>query len=105
MALVSMKTDDAYGEQATPNPYGYGLRISLNDDQCEALGIKTPPAAGTKVTVTAAAFVCEATQRVEQDGDDSGPDVFLELQITDMELSAAAAQTDARALYPNSTLL
>lgn len=105
MALVSMKTDDSGVEAYEPNPYGYGLRIRLNDDQCEALGIKTPPAAGTKVTISAAAFVCEATQRVEQDGDDAGPDVFLELQITDMELGAAAAQTDARSLYPNSTLL
>jgi hypothetical protein len=31
--------------------------------------------------------------------------VFLELQITDMEMTAGAAQTDAKSLYPNSTLL
>ena len=105
MALVSMKTDDSYCEPCEPNPYGYGLRIRLNDDQCEALGITTPPAAGTKVMVTAAAFVCEATQRVESDGEDKGPDVFLELQITDMELGAAATQTDARSLYGNSPTL
>ena len=105
MSLVSMKTEDSYCEPCEPNPYGYGLRIRLNDDQCEALGIKTPPAAGTKLMLSAAAFVCEATQRVESDGDDKGPDVFLELQITDMEMTAGAAQTDAKSLYPNSTLL
>ncbi len=76
-----------------------------SDDQCEALGITTPPAAGTKVTISAAAFVCSATQTTEQDGDDAGVDVFLELQITDMEIGTAAPQTDARSLYPNSTLL
>jgi hypothetical protein len=98
-----MKTD---AEQSyAPNPYGDGLRIRLNDDQCEALGITTPPAAGTKVSISAAAFVCSATQTTEQDGDDSGVDVFLELQITDMEISTAVPQTDARSLYPNSTLL
>ena len=105
MTLVSMKTEDSSVEAYEPNPYGYGLRIRLNDDQCEALGITTPPAAGTKVTISAAAFVCSATQTTEQDGDDAGVDVFLELQITDMELTAGAAQTDARSLYPNSTLL
>lgn len=105
MAMVSMKTDDSYCEPCAPKPYSYGLRIRLNDDQCEALGIKTPPGAGTRVTINAAAFVCEATQRVEQDGDDAGPDVFLELQITDMELTAGAKNTDASTLYPNSTLL
>jgi hypothetical protein len=105
MPLVSMKTDSAGLQTYEPNPYGDGLRIRLNDDQCEALGITTPPAAGTKVSISAAAFVCSATQTTEQDGDDSGVDVFLELQITDMEISTAAPQTDARSLYPNSTLL
>jgi hypothetical protein len=100
-----MKTDTAVPQAYEPNPYGDGLRIQLNDDQCEALGITTPPAAGTKVSISAAAFVCRATQATEQDGDDSGVDVFLELQITDMELGTAAPQTDARSLYPNSTLL
>jgi hypothetical protein len=100
-----MKTDAASPQSYEPNPYGDGLRIRLNDDQCEALGITTPPAAGTKVSISAAAFVCSATQTTEQDGDDSGVDVFLELQITDMEISPAAPQTDARSLYPNSTLL
>jgi hypothetical protein len=104
-----MKTEDSGVETYEPNPnlnpYGYGLRLRLNDDQCEALGITTPPAAGTKVSISAAAFVCSATQTTEQDGDDSGIDVFLELQITDMELGTATPKTDARSLYPNSTLL
>lgn len=100
MALVSMKTDDTGCEPCSPNPYGYGLCIRLNEDQCEALGIKTPPAAGARLTVTAAAFVRSATQTVEADGDDAGPDVYLELQITDMELSAARSQSGAESLYP-----
>ena len=104
MAMVSMKTDDSRVEYCESNPYGYGLRIRLNDDQCEALGIKTPPAAGTKVTVNAAAFVCEATQRVEQDGDDAGPDVFLELQITDMDLQLPKSPTREQSLYDKSNM-
>lgn len=105
MPMVSMKSDESRAEVCAPSPYSYGLRIRLDDDQCEALGIKTPPAAGTKMTIQALAFVCESTQRVEQDGDDAGPDVFLELQITDMDLKGAGSKVDASSLYPNSTLL
>jgi hypothetical protein len=104
MPLVSMKTESCV-EAYEPNPYGDGLRISLNRHQCEALGITTPPAAGTKVSISAAAFVCSATQSVDQDGDNSRTDVFLDLQITDMELSMPEPRTDARSLYPNSTLI
>ncbi len=86
MALVSMKTDDGMGEPVAPSPYGYGLCLHLNDDQCEALGIKQPLAAGSVVMLTARAFVREATASVEEDGDDKGPDVRLGLQITDMEV-------------------
>lgn len=100
--MVSMKTDDTGCAPCEPNPYGYGLRIRLNDDQCEALGITTPPAAGTKLAISALAFVASATQTTEQDGDDAGADVFLELQITDMGVSPAATAVDAKAMYPNS---
>lgn len=106
MAMVSMKTDTSdCCAPCSPNPYGYGLTISLDEEQCEALGIKTPPEAGTKLKVTALAFVATATQSVEGDGDDAGPDVRLTLQITDMELTGAAAASDASAMYPNSTML
>jgi hypothetical protein len=107
MALVSMKTDGDSGCCAVSeaNPYGYGLRIRLNNDQCEALGIKTPPAAGNKLRIGAVAFVASATQSVEQDGDDAGADVFLELQITDMEVTpAGGGGPDASAMYPNSAM-
>ena len=40
-----MKTDDEV--EAVGSSYGHGLCIYLNDDQCEALGIKEPlPADG-----------------------------------------------------------
>lgn len=100
MALISMKTDES-SECCAPssNGYGYGLRIRLNEDQCEALGITTPPTAGSKVRISAAAFVAEATARVEEDGDDAGPDIYLELQITDMEVAL-----QSKSMYPNSEM-
>ena len=91
MALVSMKTDEGAGMEAPePSPYGYGLCLHLNDDQCEALGIKQPLAAGAVVMLTARAYVKEATARAEEDGDDKGPDVCMTLQVTDMELKPQA---------------
>lgn len=95
MSLVSMKTNESECVAYEPNPYGYGLRLRLSSDQCEALGITTPPGAGSKLRITAAAFVCSATQSVEKDGDDAGPDVFLELQITDMELGTDQTKPSA----------
>jgi hypothetical protein len=99
--MVSMKTppDDSNEATASSNQYGYGLRIRLNDDQCEALGITTPPAAGSKMNINAVAFVASATQSVEDDGDDAGNDVYLELQITDMELSTAKGVEPSTMLY------
>lgn len=106
MDLVSMKTDDAGGmsDACAPNPYGYGLCLRLNDDQCEALGIKAPLAAGSTVMVTARAVVTQATSRVEADGDDAGPDISLELQITDMAIKPGGARSSgeiAAAMYPS----
>jgi hypothetical protein len=97
--MVSMKTDES-NECCAPssNPYGHGLRIRLNEGQCEALGITTPPKAGSKMSISAATFVTEATTRVEDDGDDAGPDIYLELQITDMEISDSG-KSAASVLY------
>jgi hypothetical protein len=101
MALINMKTsEDGANEAITPNPYGYGLELRLNEDQCEALGITTPPTPGSKVMIKAATIVTEVHQTVEMDGDDAGPDVYMCLQITDLELGAAeSANTQATMLY------
>lgn len=89
-----MKTEDEGMEVPETSSYGYGLCIHLNDDQCEALGIKEPLPAGAIVRLSAKAFVRSATQSVEGDGDDKGADVRLELQITDLELKRAGGFYD-----------
>lgn len=102
MALVSMKTpeDSSGSREIKANPYGYGLEIRLNEDQCEALGITTPPTPGSKVMIKAATIVVEVRQTVEADGDDTGPDTYMCLQITDLELGAAeSANAQASMLY------
>jgi len=100
--MVSMQCDNEYPKEASSNPYGYGLTLHLNDDQCEALGIKAPLRAGAKVTIKAMAYVSNVTESVEDDGDDAGNDVSLCLQITDMELNPTGKQVDGAALYAGS---
>lgn len=100
MALVSLAQDNDDGP--TPNnpiedTYGWGTSISLTADQCEALGLTSPPTAGTRVMVHALAVVQSVTQSVDGDADD--PDVRMCLQLTDMEIVSAPGPAPATALY------
>lgn len=105
MKLVSLKnvSDDSDYASMPREQYGYGLRIYLDDDQCEALGITKALRAGTQVKIQATAIVCSSTESVEDDGDDAGPDVSLSLQITDMGLEAGTVlRNAAEVLYGNA---
>ena len=69
------------------NPYGYGLCISLTEEQVEALGLDVnPPAVGSQVGICAIAKVVQVTSETEVDGDDD-VDVRIQLQITSMEVT------------------
>ena len=105
--MVSMKvsSDDEVSEY-TPNPYGYGLCIRLNEEQVEALGLNSnPPAAGSTVGIQAVAIVRSVTQEADPseevaEGESaSNIDVCLELQITDMEVTPPQRTVDATKLY------
>lgn len=78
--------------------YGYGLRIYLDCDACEALGIGKALRAGTQVKIQATAVVVSSTESLESDGDDAGNDISLSLQITDMGLEAGAVLRNAAAV-------
>ena len=97
--MVSMKCDEAATDKPLGNDYGYGLQICLNDDQCEALGIKEPLRAGVQVKITALAFVKHVTESTEDDGDDAGNDISLCLQITYMALTGHSTSNPAKTLY------
>ena len=104
MALVSMKTEGESPE-ISRSEYGYGTEIRLNEDQCQALGITTPMAAGTKVSIEAVAFVKSATQTVGDDAGDKDPEVYMCLQITDIGLKPMAGRDKkvmAKSLYADS---
>jgi hypothetical protein len=102
--MVSLKYSDP-DEPGTENQYGWGTEIRLNDDQCQALGISQPIPVGTKLIVTAMAFVCEARSSMEKDDADGGKaDISMSLQLTEMELSQPSKGEDmANKLYPRSS--
>ena len=100
--LTSMKTSESDAVEYKPNPYGYGLCISLSEDQVEALGLKNnPPAAGSSVGLRAIAQIIRVEQNADVDGDGDGVDVCLALQITDLEVTpgAMSSQSAATSLY------
>ena len=100
MKLTSMATTEQdYCCCPSDNKYGYGLVINLNEEQCEALGITKPLAAGTVVRIDALAYVASATSSVEDDGD-AGPDVSMRLQLTDLGLDTSKSPAEmAKKLY------
>lgn len=97
MKLVSLKNvDQAETMAAYPvEQYGYGLRLCLDDDQCEALGITKALRAGTVIKLQAQAVVVSSTESLEDDGDDAGPDVSLSIQITDMGVEVGSVMRNA----------
>lgn len=102
MALVSMKTEGEMSPEIHRSEYGYGTEIRLNEDQCKALGITKPLEAGTKVSIEAVAFVKSATQSIGDDADDTAPEVYMCLQITDLGIKPMAGRDKkvmAKSLY------
>ena len=100
MKTVNMKCDEGGDGGAYPTPagpYPYGLCLSLDDDICEKLGISTALKPGTVLTIQASAVVTSATERLEDDGDDKGNDVSLQVQITDMGCQVNGTMRNAAA--------
>lgn len=92
MKLVNMKLGNDEYRGVDPNPYGYGLTIELDDDRCEALGIKGPIKPGTVIGLQAMAVVTRSVEKLEEPGEveegETSNDICLSLQITDLALSA-----------------
>jgi hypothetical protein len=97
MAMTSMATGD--DGPTTASKYGYGLCITLNGEQCEALGIKGPIKPGTTLGLQAIAMVTSATERLEGDDDDGETDVMLSLQITDLDINTGSTNGQTATLF------
>jgi hypothetical protein len=100
MELVDMaiKPDTAnamYGgcPPVTCSPYPYGLRINLNQEQLDALGIKGLPAAGTTMHLEAVAVVTRSSTE-DPDADGDVDYVCLEMQVTQLAVEEGEGGED-----------
>lgn len=66
-----------------PDEYPYGLRVSLDDPQLDALGLSDLPKGGTEVTMHAKGHV---VSRTEHEGDDGKTRKSLGIQITHLHV-------------------
>lgn len=98
MALISLKQEgDAEYDKPVENPYGYGTEIRLNGEQCEALGISSIMSAGQLVTIQAKGLVTRATEELEASDDSGGKDIYLCIQLTDIDLKKTGSPNSAQA--------
>ena len=63
--------------------FPYGLRLNLDKETCEKLGISSAPSINSKVKFSAEAVVI-SVRAEDEEGDEGGYNI--ELQIIDMEL-------------------
>lgn len=110
LTSMAMTADEAkeYGgpcQVAADSPegpvYPYGLEICLSDESLKKLGITELPPVGTELLVMAKVRVV-GTRSSERQGGQKHNDV--DLQITDMALSAPVKEVDAKSLYPKSKM-
>jgi len=88
MELVNMKMEDneEYAETALMGPedvptYPYCLKITLQDEQLQKLGLEEMPEVGSEVKILAIAKVTDLSETEVQD---EGTEKRMGLQITDM---------------------
>ena len=96
---MNIKSDDT----AEPSEgYDCSPTIWLSDDQCEALGITSPPAPGKvyhlKVVAVATSVTAEMEEPDEAATEGSAPDVRLTLKLTDIEI-VDSGKSIAASLY------
>lgn len=101
MAMVSMKREpereEMPGQVEMDEPiYPEGLCLELESDDLEKLNITSPPAIGSVMTVTARVYVKSAGETQTA----GGLKKKVELQVTEMEISAVTTfQSAATLLY------
>ena len=99
--LISMAHKPGEGE-AVPGPvaqseYPYGLRITFNEPQLEALGFKSLPVAGTPIHLEAIAVVTRSSTE-DPDADGDVDYVCVELQLTQLGIEEATEEEPTNAV-------
>ena len=68
------------------NPYGWGTKICLNDEQVKAIFGTALPEAGKPVTITAQGFIAGVSMEADVE---NGTEKRVELQVTEMDVQPA----------------
>lgn len=106
MQLTNMKLppvkEKPLAESAPSMPreeYPYGLRIHLDKDQLEQLGITKLPETGVEVSLVAKATVTSVNESAHDSG--SGKNVYrsVSLQITDLALAPPKASKNTEDVF------
>lgn len=101
--MISMKTSKKDNEVASDSmdapEYPYGLRIVLDNEILEKLGITALPEVGERMHLVAHVTV-RSVSEYEHQGE--GLLRSVELQITDM--TVGEPPNDPRGMYPNSSM-
>lgn len=88
--MANMNIKPERSETMPEDGYDRSPVIYLNDDQCEALGIKAPPAPGAVLELYVKATVKSVTASQEEADEKAtegnSPDVYLTLCAGDIEL-------------------
>lgn len=97
MPLVNMKVkreeEEMVQAEAPDNEYPFGLRLMLDNDSLEKLGLENLPEVGKELGVEAKAKVAEVSESASEE---AGKNRRLELQITDLNLIDPEASTADR---------
>lgn len=97
MAMTKKEAKEEYGSPTADSElpkYPYGLRLYLDDETLTKLGITTLPIVSSTMLLQAQVTVVSVGSSQSQ-GDDA--ESTVNLQITDMELSAAGKSPEQRA--------
>ena len=100
---MNIKSEQAEGTAIADGDYDRSPTIYLNDDQCEALGIKGLPEPGSQFTLRVIATVVRASVSAEEQGEKgeegNKTDLDLSLRLGDIEIVQRPPKTAADTLY------
>ena len=105
MPMISMrKSKEEMREDSQPHEskeeYPWGLRITLEEDSLDRLGMDTMPEVSKTMTLIATVEVVNVSENANKDEETIRRS--LGLQITDMNLSPEKKAIDLKKIYDNS---
>ena len=89
----SDREKDCCYSESIEEQYPWGLKLNLDTEELEKLGIKEAPEVGEEVLIYAKAYIKDVSQN-EREGED-GKRLHVGYQITDLEIGPVKNMDDA----------